>query len=164
LIETNTRVSRLGNSLVIVVPGDGGATIAKAADLANPQIKRVALADPGAVPAGVYAKAWLQRIGLWAAVEPKVIPALNVRAALAAVESGNVDAGIVFKTDAAVSRKVKVACAPPPGQTPDISYPMAMLKSAGDPDKARKFLAYLNSGAAGRVFEKFGFALRAPRR
>ena len=163
LIATNTRVRRLSNTLVVVVPLDAKAAALTAADLAKPEIQRVALADPKAVPAGIYAKAWLTRLGLWAAVEPKVIPALNVRAALAMVESGNVEAGIVFKTDAAISRKVKVACAAPTDETPEISYPMAIVQETKQTELARKFLDFLNSEAAGREFEKFGFVVLRPR-
>ena len=90
----------------------------------------------------------------------KVVPTDNVRAALAAVESGNVEAGIVYKTDAAISRQVKIAYAIPATESPAISYPMAVLKEARQPDAAKRFLDYLESDAAGRVFQKFGFILR----
>lgn len=94
LIDPTTRRDRLGNSLVVVVPRDSVLQIRSADDLTNVVVKRIALADPQAVPAGVYAKAWLGKLHLWPAVEPKVIPTENVRAALAAVASGNVDAGV----------------------------------------------------------------------
>ena len=90
----------------------------------------------------------------------KVIPTDNVRAALAAVESGNVDAGMVYKTDAAISKQVKIACEISGSDAPAIRYPMALLKEARDPAAARKFLAHLASPEAGRVFAKFGFIVR----
>ena len=93
LIDPATRKSRLGNSLVVVVPGDSTLQIKSASDLTNAGIKQIALADPKAVPAGVYAKGWLTKQQLWPAVEPKVVPTENVRAALAAVASGNVECG-----------------------------------------------------------------------
>jgi molybdate transport system substrate-binding protein len=129
-------------------------------DLATSKVTRLALAEPKTVPAGIYAKEYLQRQNLWSAVEAKVVPTDNVRAALAVVESGNADAGIVYKTDAAISKKVKVAYEVPAGDSPNISYPMAALKEAADPDAARRFLNFLNSDEAGRVFEKFGFIVR----
>ena len=86
---------------------------------------RLALAEPKTVPAGIYAKEYLQTQKLWSAVEAKVIPTENVRAALAAVEAGNVEAGIVYKTDAAISKKVKVAFEVPRAEGPAISYPMS---------------------------------------
>jgi molybdate transport system substrate-binding protein len=163
LIVTNTRVSRLSNALVVIVPQDAAAAVAKPEDLARAEVRRIALADPQAVPAGIYAKGWLTKIGLWSAVEKKIVPTANVRAALATVESGDVDAGIVFKTDAAISKKVKVACTAPAGQTPPISYPMAMIKETKQPELARKFLEYLQGAEAGRVFEKYGFVAWPPR-
>lgn len=160
LILPETRRSRLSNLLVIVVAADSRLAIHSGADLAGASVRRVALADPKAVPAGIYAKAYLQKLGVWTAVEPKVVPTENVRAALATVESGDVEAGIVYKTDAAISKKVKVAYAVPASESPDISYPMAEMKGAREPRAARKFLDYLESSDAGRIFEKFGFGLR----
>jgi molybdate transport system substrate-binding protein len=113
LILKETRKSRLSNSLVIVVAAEGGAAIESPKDLATDKVKRLALAEPKTVPAGIYAKEYLQKQNLWSAVERKVIPTENVRAALAAVEAGNVEAGIVYKTDAAISKKVKIVYAVP---------------------------------------------------
>jgi molybdate transport system substrate-binding protein len=76
------------------------------------------------------------------------------------VESGNVDAGIVYKTDAAISRLVRVACEVPPGEGPAISYPMAITAEAENQEAAGRFLEYLGSEEAGRVFQKFGFLVR----
>jgi molybdate transport system substrate-binding protein len=158
LVET--RKSRLSNSLVIVVAAENGAAVESVKDLATDKVKRLALAEPKTVPAGIYAKEYLQKQHLWSGVEAKVIPTENVRAALAAVEAGNVDAGIVYKTDAAISKKVKIACEVPRADNPVISYPMAVVKEAKHPEAARKFLQYLNSDEAARVFEKLGFIIR----
>ncbi|MGA2685489.1 MAG: molybdate ABC transporter substrate-binding protein [Verrucomicrobiota bacterium] len=160
LIDPATRKSRLGNSLVVVVPSGSTLQIKSASDLTNAGIKQIALADPRAVPAGVYAKGWLTRQQLWPAVEPKVIPTENVRAALAAVASGNVELGVVYKTDAAISKDVKVAYEVPRADAPDISYPMALVKGSPQPEAAKKFLDYLSSEEAGQVFTRFGFLLR----
>ena len=145
------------------VRAKSGASLLKitsAADLGRAEVKRVALADPKTVPAGIYAKAYLTKTKLWPAVATKIIPTDNVRAALAAVESGNVEAGMVYKTDAGISKKVKIACEITGADAPAISYPMALLKESKEPEAARKFLAHLASDEAGRVFEKFGFLLR----
>jgi len=160
LILKETRKSRLSNSLVIVVAAQGGAPITNPKDLATDKVKRVALAEPKTVPAGIYAKEFLQKQNLWTTVEAKVIPTENVRAALAAVESGNVEAGIVYKTDAAISKKVKVAYEVPLADNPAISYSMAVLKEAKQPDASKRFLQYLNSDVAAKIFEKFGFIVR----
>ena len=157
LIVKGTRRSRLSNSLVIVVATERGAEVSSPQDLAGPRVKRLALADPQAVPAGVYAREYLRRANLWSAIQPKVVPMENVRAALAAVEAGNVDAGIVYKTDAAISRKVRIACEVPRQGGPLISYPMALLVDAPQPEAARRFLEHLGSEQAEAVFRKLGF-------
>lgn len=156
-IVAETRRSPLSNSLVIIVAAAAGAEIKTPQDLAAAAVKHVALADPKAVPAGVYARQYLQSLGLWGAIEPKVVPTENVRAALAAVESGNVAAGIVYRTDAGSSKKVKIAFAVPAKDGPAIRYPMALIKDAPQPEAARKFFDHLGSAEAARVFEKFGF-------
>ena len=160
LILTDTRRSLLGNSLVIVVASDSSLSISSPADLASDKVKRVALADPKAVPAGVYSKEYLQKLKLWKNVSPKVIPTENVRAALAAVESGNVEVGMVYKTDAGISKKVKVAYEVPRAEGPDISYPIAVVKDSKESDAAKAFLKYFESAAAAKVFEQYGFIVK----
>lgn len=159
LIDSTTRQDRLANTLVVAVPADSTLTISSPQDLAGAKVKQIALADPRAVPAGVYAKKWLEKEHLWDAVAPKAVPTENVRAALAAVASGNVDAGVVYRTDAAISKDVKVAYEVPRAEGPDIRYPMALVKGSPHPEAAKKFLEYLDSGKAAGVFKKYGFAL-----
>jgi len=159
LIDTRTRRSRLGNSLVVVVAADSALQIKSAGDLTNAAVKRIALADPKAVPAGIYARKWMEHFQLWPSMEPKVVPTENVRAALAAVESGNVDAGVIYKTDAAISKKVKVIFEVPAADCPKISYPVALVANAPQPEAAKKFLGCLTGNEAGAVFTRFGFIL-----
>jgi len=163
LIIKETRSSRLSNSLVIVVAAESPLQVASAHDLAGDKVKRIALADPKAVPAGVYARGYLDKAGLWQAVERKIIPTENVRAALAAVESGNVDAGIVYKTDARISRRVRVTCEVKPEEGPVINYPMAVVKESSRIDAGKRFLRHLDSQEAEGVFEKYGFIVRKQR-
>ena len=160
LILKDTRRSRLSNSLVIVVPAEGGLVIESPKDLATAKVRRLALAEPKTVPAGIYAREYLQNQKIWPALQGKIIPTENVRAALAAVESGNVDAGIVYKTDAGISKKVKIACEIPLADGPAISYPMAVMKNAREPEAAKRFMQFLNSEDTAKVFERFGFIIR----
>jgi molybdate transport system substrate-binding protein len=157
LVLKETRKRRLSNTLVIVVAADSAIAVQSPQDLAGAAVKRIALADPATVPAGIYAKTCLEKLNLWTAVEPKVVATENVRSALAAVESGNVEAGMVYKTDAGISKKVRIAYEVPVKDAPDIRYPMAVLKDSADPEAAKRFLHYLDSDAAGSVFRKFGF-------
>ena len=94
LIDSATRRSRLGNSLVVVIPSDSAWHIKSANDLTNAALKQIVLADPEGCASGVDGRLWLEKLRLWLVIEPKVVPTENVRAALAAVASGNVDAGI----------------------------------------------------------------------
>jgi molybdate transport system substrate-binding protein len=163
-----TRASVLSNTLVIVVPKDGGMNITSPKQLTT--VRSLALAEPSSVPAGVYARTWLQKLGLWERIRPKVVPTENVRGALAAVESGNVDAAIVYKTDARIAKQTRVAYEVPRANGPAISYPFALLRNAENRDAATRFLAHLRSKAALRVFAKHGFLVdthmerRRPRR
>jgi len=157
LINTGTREAQLSNSLVVVVPDDSKATLQSGKDLAETGVKKLALADPKSVPAGVYAKEWLTRLNLWTAVESRVLSTENVRSALAAVESGNVDAGVVYKTDAVISKKVKIAFEVPASEGPEIVYPMAALKEAKNAAAAQRYLDFLDTKEATAAFEKFGF-------
>lgn len=155
LVVGSTRASVLANTLVIVTET---MKIRTPNDLLR--ARRIALAEPSSVPAGVYARAWLQQVGLWNRVAPNVVPTDNVRAALAAVESGNVDAAIVYRTDARIAKRTHIAYEVPRAQTPDISYPFALLRDAENRAAALRFLSCLRSRAALRVFAKHGFLIR----
>ena len=158
-LAPGTRENLLGNSLVIVVPADSALKITSAADLAKPEVRKVAVAEPNSVPVGVYTKEYLTKLGLWEKVSPKVVPTENVRASLAAVESGNVEAGTVYKPDALISKKVRVAYEVPAAEGPRIVYPLAALKDSKDPAAARRLLAFLGGGDARAVFARHGFAV-----
>lgn len=153
----DTRRDLVANRLVVVVPAESSPPMAGAADLAAEHVRRLALADPAAAPAGVYARAWLERIGLWERIESRVVPLENVRAALAAVESGNADAAVVYATDAKVAKRSRVAFEVPEGDAPKIVYPAAALRDASSASAARAFVEYLASPPALAVFERHGF-------
>jgi molybdate transport system substrate-binding protein len=153
LVRAADRSDLLSNTLVVIVPAASTARVSAARDLVA--FKRIAIADPQAVPAGVYARTWLEGLGLWPRIEPAVVPTLHVRAALAAVESENADAGIVYKTDAASSKRARIAFEVAREQGPAIRYPVAAL--ARSAPAASAFVAYLHSPAARAVFTRHGF-------
>ena len=157
LIAGDTRKDLLSNSLVIVVPSDSSVKITDATQLAGDAIHKIALGQPQSVPAGIYAKQYLTKIGIWDKVQARVIPVESVRAALAAVETGNVDAGIVYKTDAQISKKVKVAYEVPIAEGPAITYPLALVQASKHAAAAKKFLDYLANPSSLKTFEKYGF-------
>ena len=156
-LEPGTRKNLLSNQLVIIVPADSKLAISAPKDLLKPDIKRIALAEPSSVPAGVYSSKYLSDEGLWDKVRPKVVPVQDVRATLAAVESGNVEAGFVYKTDAAVSKEVKIVYAVPIGKGPKIVYPVAIVRESKKMKPARDFMNYLSSASAKMIFKTFGF-------
>src|SRR5262245_10660033 len=158
-VKAADRREFLSNALVVVVPSDSTAKIASANDLLN--LPKIALADPAAVPVGVYAKKWLTGLGLWEKLEPKIIPTLDVRASLAAVESGAVPAAIVYRTDAAIAKKSKIAFTVENG--PPILYSLAVTSTARNPAAARAFVAFLQGPEGLDEFRKRGFLVVAPK-
>ena len=160
LIKPDSRVNLLGNKLVLIAPKDSkldtiaivnGFDIAKLAGDG-----RIAVADVKAVPAGLYAKAALQLLGAWAAAEPKLAQAENVRATLAFVARGETPIGIVYETDAKIEPKVKIVGVFPDGSYPPVTYPVAATAVTTNPAAAR-YLNFLRSGAAKAIFEHYGF-------
>ena len=159
LVLDGSRVNLLGNQLAVVVPNDRPRTFKGMREIADPAFKRIAIGDPAAVPAGVYAKEYLQKEGLWTAVESRIVPTGSVRAALAAVESGAADAAIVYRTDARVALRATVAWVVPVASGPRIVYPAAIVRTSANQEEARRFLEVLRGGHARGVFETAGFTV-----
>jgi molybdate transport system substrate-binding protein len=163
LIKNDMRENLLGNRLVLIAPKDskiGNVTIAPGFDLAAlAGSGRIATGDVRAVPAGLYAKAALEKLGIWSSVESKIAMAENVRAALVLVARGEAPLGIVYETDAKVDPSVKIIGVFPEDSHPPIIYPVAMTKDA-KPDAAQ-YLAFLTTPEAKAVFERYGFRVLA---
>lgn len=161
LIKPDTRVNLLGNKLVLIAPADsriGAVTIGHDFDLAKlAGSGRIAVADTKAVPAGLYAKAALEKLGAWKATEPKLAQAENVRATLAFVARGETPLGIVYETDARIEPKVKTVGIFPDDSYPPVTYPVAATASSKSAATER-YLAFLRTPAAKAVFEKYGFS------
>lgn len=154
LVKASERVDALSNALVVAVSAASKSTLRTPSELLA--LRRLALADPEGVPAGVYARRYLESKGLWEKLRGRIVPALDVRAALAAVESENVDAAIVYRTDAAISRRVRVAFEVPVAEGPRIGYVLAPLAGLHNP-ACKKFLDYLQSPEAVRIYKRYGF-------
>jgi molybdate transport system substrate-binding protein len=161
LIKDDTRVNLLGNQLVLIAPKDSkidNVTIKPGFDLAKlAGDGRIATGDVKAVPVGIYAQAALQKLGVWDAVEPKMAMTQNVRAALTLVARGEAPLGIVYSTDAKVEPGVKIVAAFPDDSHEPIIYPVAATVIA-KPD-VTSYLAFLRSGEAKTIFEKYGFVV-----
>ncbi len=164
LVKKDTETQLLGNSIVLVAPADSSATteIVPNFDIAKLLGDgRLAMANVDAVPAGKYGKAALEKLGVWASVESKVAQAENVRAALALVSTGEAPLGIVYKTDAAADKKVKIIGTFPADSHKPIVYPVAQTAASKD-DDTPAFLKCLLSAKAKALFEDQGFTVLVP--
>ncbi len=157
LIESKTRRDFARNRLVLIVPKNSKLKINAFADLKKREVSRVAIGAPQSVPAGKYAQQVLVKIGLWEIVQRKAVRAKDVRGVLTQVEQGNVDAGIVYRTDAIVSKKVRVVSVAPENLHSPIRYPVAVVARSQNKIAARKFVAYLGSTPSRKVLRRFGF-------
>ena len=155
LVEPGTRVDLAGNALVVIVPKGASDRPATLLDLDDAKYAHIALADPVAVPAGKYARAALEKAGVFASLKPRVVAAQDVRTALAYVERGEAPVGIVYATDAAASSDVDVAFRVPSDLHPEIVYPMVLVKGANR--RARELYAFLQTPEAWEAFAKAGF-------
>ncbi len=157
-VDPETRIDLLGNSLVLIAPADSPARVTIAPGFPLAALigdGHLAMADPGAVPAGRYAKAALTALGVWPAIAGRIAAAENVRAALLLVARGEAPLGIVYRTDAAAEPAVRVVGIFPPDSHPPIVYPMALTRAASP--GAPAFASYLRGAAARALFEAQGF-------
>lgn len=159
LVDEASVVKLLGNALVLVAPSGSAAAISIAPGFDIVGLLgdgRLAVCDVKAVPAGKYARAALERLGVWQGVEGRIAQAENVRAALKLVATGEAPAGIVYRTDALAEPNVKVLDTFPADTHPEIVYPAARVAASANPDAAA-FLAFLSSPEARAIFGKHGF-------
>jgi molybdate transport system substrate-binding protein len=149
------------NRLVIIEPGRRRPRWKDAAPLVSSTVRRVAAGDPRAVPAGVYAREWLERIGLWSEVAPKLVPATSVRGALSAVRTGAVDAGIVYVTDAQSLGDGSIVFEVNGSDAPRIEYPAGVVTSSPRLGQARAFIQFLRGPVAQQILQRRGFGAPA---
>jgi molybdate transport system substrate-binding protein len=161
-VVAGSRVDLLTNQLAIAVPSDRPRQLRSARELADPAFKRIALGDPAAVPAGVYARQYLERLGIWPQIQSRIVPTASVRLALASVEAGAVDAAVVYRTDLAAAGQARAAFIVPVAEGPKIVYPAALLRRGANRDEAARFLRFLRSPEAAATFMRAGFGLAQP--
>jgi molybdate transport system substrate-binding protein len=155
-VQTASRKNFAANQIVLIVPHDSKLPLHTLKDLTQADVKRVAYGNPASVPFGRYTKTALEQAGLWEAVSAKGVLAQNVRQSLDYVARGEVDAGFVFATDAAVMPdKVKVAIRIP-SDTP-ATYPIAITANTSQTELAGKYLAYVQSPAGQAILARYGF-------
>lgn len=164
LVDSRTRRVVAANQLVLIVPQsstrNGANAIRSFRDLARADVRHVAIGAPTSVPAGKYAQQVLIKIGVWNQILPKAIQAKDVREVLTQVELGNVEAGIVYRSDAAISSKVRVVAVAPETFHSPIRYSAAVVRDSQNPQAARSFVSFLTSAKAKAVFKKLKFGVK----
>lgn len=156
LILPGTRMDLLSNDIALIVPKKSALALKGFSDL--PRATRISIGDPGFVPAGQYASDSLKKLGLWDRLAPKMVYGEDVRQVLEYVARGEVDAGIVFVTDAAIlPDKVEIVAKAPKDSHKPIVYPAAILTGGANHDLAGKFIAFISGPEGRRVFGKYGF-------
>ncbi|WP_287296129.1 molybdate ABC transporter substrate-binding protein [Moorena sp. SIO2C4] len=157
-IKKGTRQSLITNQVVLVTPKDENG-ISNFKDLRSDNISKIAMGDPESVPAGQYAKEVLNTLNLFEQLKPKLVFGKDVRQVLSYVETGNVDAGLVYATDAKLSNQVKIVATAPPESYSRIIYPVAVLKESKNPDIANQFVQFIIGDSAKNVFLRYGFTM-----
>lgn len=157
LILNDTRRNLLTNRLVLIVPNNSDITSFK--QLTLPQVQKIAIGEPRSVPVGQYTQEVLKKLGIFEQIKSKFVLANNVRQVLAAVESGNVNAGVVYITDAKTSKLVKVVETVPENLHSPIVYPVAVLKNSKNISAAKQYVQSLSGKQARAIFEKYGFGI-----
>ncbi|WP_394582216.1 molybdate ABC transporter substrate-binding protein [Cytobacillus firmus] len=153
LIEEKNGIDLLGNELVLVVPK--GSKIKSFHYLT--EADKLSIGTPESVPAGKYAKESLEKMDIWNNIEEKVVYAKDVRQVLTYVETNNVDAGIVYKTDALISEKANIVDTAEENTHDPIIYPLGVIKDTSHPEKAKLFYDYLQNEESMDIFKEYGF-------
>lgn len=156
LIVKESKVNLLGNDLVLVT-GKDNSTVTSLEDLSKSSVGKISIGTPESVPAGKYAQESLTNLKLWDIIKPKFVLAKDVTQVLNYVETGNVDAGIVYQSDAQGSTKVKVVTVMPASSYKPVAYPAAVIAATKNKQAAEDFLKYLQSSDAKQIFAKYGF-------
>lgn len=159
LLLEGTRRDAAVNQLVLIVPADKELKLKAFPDLATPDVKKIGLGTPETVPAGKYAQEALTFYQAWEAVQPKAVFGKDVKQVLTYVERGDVDAGLVYRSDALTSGKVKIVATAEKDSHSPIVYPLAVLKNSKHQDQAKQLLEYLSKPHAQEVLKKAGFAI-----
>ncbi|GFP29250.1 molybdate ABC transporter substrate-binding protein [Candidatus Hakubella thermalkaliphila] len=157
LLVAGSRADFAQNEVVLIVPGNSVRSPANFQELVKPEVIRIAVGNPEIVPAGQYAREVLTNLGLWDKVQEKLVMAENVRQALAYVEKAEVDSGIVYYTDALISRSVVIAASAPPGSHRPIVYPIAVIRGSKEEELARRFISFILSQKGQGILQKYGF-------
>jgi molybdate transport system substrate-binding protein len=160
LLLQDTRKDLLMNKIVLIVPKDSTLGLSSFDDVSTDKVKTIALGEPEGVPVGQYAEQIFTSLGTLDTVKAKVNYGSDVKQVLSWVETGEVDCGVVYATDAKSSDKVSIICEAPEGSHDQVVYPAAVLENSASQEEAKAFLEYLSSDKAKTVFEEYGFTMK----
>ena len=153
----DSRRDVLTNSVVLIAPSDN-PIVTRFDTLRSDQLQRLSIGEPNSVPAGQYGKEILETLGLYQSIQPKIVFAKDVRQVLSYVATGNIDAGLVYRTDVQQSDRVRIVAAAPEDAHSPITYPGAAIAHRPNPDKAVEFLNFLDTEDAIAIFNDHGFS------
>ena len=160
LLAEGTRRDLLINEVVLIVPAEGGKNLQDFKELTRADIQHIVLGEPKGVPVGQYAEEVFTSLAILEPIKAKAVYGSDVRQVLSWVETGDADCGVVYATDAAVSKKVRVAAKAPAGSHKPIVYPAAMLKDSKHPEEAKDFLNFVGNDDNKKLFAKYGFEVK----
>jgi molybdate transport system substrate-binding protein len=161
LVEKEKQTALLNNELVLIVQKGSAASVSSFSDVAKEELKKVAVGQPETVPAGTYAKQTFTRLGLWEQLQDKVVFTKDVRQVLTYVETGNTEAGVVYKTDALSSDKVEIAATADAATHEPIVYPLGIVQATKHPRETEALYQWLQGEEAKQIFAKYGFQTAA---
>jgi molybdate transport system substrate-binding protein len=159
LMLDDSIIQLLNNKVVLIVPAKGNTKVTSFQDLGADKISKIALGEPSSVPAGQYAEDIFKSLNILDKVKAKAVYGENVRTVLTWVENNEIECGIVYATDAAITDGVKIICEAPEGSCKQVIYPAGIVKASKNKKSSQKFLEFLQSDAASEKFEKYGFTV-----
>lgn len=159
LIETDTKKDLLENKVVLIAPKNSALNIKSFTDITNSNITNVGLGEPKSVPVGQYSEEILSNLSILDTVKEKAVYGSDVRNVLSWVETGEVDCGIVYATDAQIAKNIDIIAEAPEGTHKKVIYPVAVIKSSANKEEAKKFIDYISTDKAIEAFKKYGFTV-----
>ncbi|WFA09020.1 molybdate ABC transporter substrate-binding protein [Tissierella sp. Yu-01] len=160
LIVKESKKTLLVNKVILIAPKDSNLSLTSFEDIIKDEVEKIALGEPTGVPVGQYSEEIFTTLGIWDKVKTKAVYGSDVRTVLTWVETGELDCGVVYATDAYSTDKVKIVAEAPEGSHKEVTYPIAVIKSSSNVQKAQEFLDYLSTDEAVKVFEKYGFSMK----
>ena len=158
LIAVETRKNLVENKVVLITPANSTLNIKSFNDMANNNVQKIGLGEPKSVPVGQYSEEILSNLSILDIVKPKAVYGSDVRNVLSWAETGEIDCGIVYETDAKIANNINIVAQAPEGSHRRVIYPIAVIKSSQNKEEAQKFIDYISSDSSMEVFSRYGFS------